>query len=422
MRKLLLWSLVALFPLPLVFTLNLQLGDAGPVRLYVSLGLVAYSWWLLAILLSVRPSWLDRGVGLPSVYALHGALGVLAVAAAYLHRENTFAVDRLVRDLGDWAFWLAFGVLCYSVLFMSGWLTDRSRLLHAVKAAVGRVAPHQVAIWLHRVNLVVVVLICLHVHLISRINQHLAFMVLFDAYTVVVLSVYAWKKWIAPDAFLTGTVRENTALNGSTRKLTVTLDRRAASARPGDFYFLRFEAPGISREWHPFSATDDGQDALTFTIRQIGDFTGGLGTVSPGTRVRLEGPFGRFDSTIAERPADRPLVFLGMGAGVAPLLSLTAAHHPDRRIRLLWSVHRPDDAYYSTLLHDYERRSAGRLSVTTQVGRFRHDELAELLTPEEVAHGQYFVVGPNPAVLAGQRMLRRIGVSGRRIHHERLTM
>ncbi|CAM5259947.1 hypothetical protein SVIOM74S_06042 [Streptomyces violarus] len=78
-RTLLLWGLAAVFPLPLVLTLNAQLTDVTSMRLYISLGLVAYCWWLLAILLSVRPSWLDRAVGLRHIYALHGVLGILAL-------------------------------------------------------------------------------------------------------------------------------------------------------------------------------------------------------------------------------------------------------------------------------------------------------------------------------------------------------
>ncbi|MEU6419168.1 ferric reductase [Streptomyces spiralis] len=421
-KALLLWALIVVFPLPLVAALNAQLTDVADMRLYISLGLVVYCWWLLAILLSVRPSWLERGVGLQQIYALHGLLGVLAVVPAYLHRENTFAPSAWSRDVGDWAFWAALAVLCYSILFMSGWLTDRSPGLMKVKSRLETVFRHQLSKWIHRLNLVAVLLICLHVHLIDRVSRHFAFMALFDLYTVTVFGIYAWKKWAAPDGYLTGTVHDNVALNEATRRLSVTLDRTAKDSRPGDFYFLRFERAGISGEWHPFSATDDRRDVLTFTIRQTGDFTGKIGGVTPGTPVRLEGPFGQFDQTVQEHTADAPLVLLGMGAGVAPLLSLTSAHHAKRRVHLLWSVRRPRDAYYRTLLEEYENRSGGRLTVTTQIGRFSEDDLAKALSREEVERAAFFVVGPNPAVLSTQRTLRRIGVSRRRIHHERLTM
>lgn len=42
--------------------------------------------------------------------------------------------------------------------------------------------------------------------------------------------------------------------------------------------------------------------------------------------------------------------------------------------------------------------------------------------PYAIAEGEFFIVGPNHAVLANQRLLRKVGVSAGRIHQERLTM
>lgn len=421
-RPLLLWSLVVIFPAPLLIVMNAQMTDAQEMKLYISLGLIAYSWWLLAILLSTRPTWLDRRVGLPQIYALHGLLGVFAIGAAYVHRENTFAAGVLARDLGEWAFWGAFVVLCYSVIFLSGWITDRSAVLAGSKRWLEKVFRHQLSVWIHRLNLVAVALIFFHVHLIDRVSQHFWFMALFDLYTVGVLTVWVWKKWGAPDSYLTGTVQSNTALNQTMRKLVVTLDRVADSARPGDFYFLRFEQHSLGREWHPFSATDANRDVLTFTIRQTGDFTRNIGTALPGTQVRIEGPFGRFDQTLQTHDEDSPVVLIGMGAGVAPLLSLIAANARHRRIHLLWSVRSSADNYYGELLKDYRHESDGKLQITTQIGRFHHDQLDTLLSKEQIQEAAFFVVGPNPAVVATERILRRIGVPWHRIHQERLTM
>ncbi|MFJ4641994.1 FAD-binding oxidoreductase [Streptomyces bobili] len=417
------WSVAVVFPLPLVLTYDFLATEPEPLKFYILLGLIAYTWWLLSIVLSVRPPWLDRFVGLPSIYGLHGMLGVLAIAAAYVHRDNSYSPSRLARDLGDWSFYGALAVLCFSVFFMSGWLVDRSRLLLKVKRLLETVFRHQFSVWIHRLNLVIVAMICLHTHLLVRVNQHFAFMVLFDLYTVMALGIYIWKKWIAPDTCLMGTVMSNDARGGSTRRLSLNLDSEAATLQPGDSFFLSFEgSPSVSREWHPFSVTDDNRETLTFTIRQHGNFTRRLGNVEVGTRVRLEGPFGRFESIVQGREREAPLVLLGMGAGVAPLLSLAAAHHTTRKIHLLWAVRSPEDVYYRDVLEEYQAASGGRLQVTTRVGRFRREDLAGALSPEAVAKGVFFIVGPNPAVLANQRLLRRIGIPARRIHQERLTM
>ncbi|MHA5048901.1 FAD-binding oxidoreductase [Streptomyces sp. SD15] len=423
LRKLLFWSLTVVFPLPLVLTYDFLATEPGPLKFYIFLGLIAYTWWLLSIVLSIRPSWLHRFVGLPSIYGLHGMLGVLAIGAAYMHRDYSYSPSRLAGNLGDWGFYGALVVLCFSVFFMSGWLVDRSRLLLRAKGLLEIVFRHQLSVWIHRLNLVIVAMIWLHAHLLVRVNQHFAFMVLFDLYTVMALGIYTWKKWIAPDAYLMGTVISNDARGGATRRVSVDLDSKAATLQPGDFFFLSFEgSSSVSGEWHPFSVTDDNRETLTFTIRQHGNFTRRLDNVEVGTRVRMEGPFGRFESIIQGRDREAPLVFVGMGAGVAPLLSLAAAHYTTRNIHLLWAVRSPEDAYYHDVIEEYQAASGNRLQVTMSVGRFRREDLAGTLSAEAVAKGAFFIVGPNPAVLANQRMLRRMGVSARRIHQERLTM
>ncbi|WP_328370243.1 FAD-binding oxidoreductase [Streptomyces sp. NBC_00457] len=423
LRKLLFWSFAVVFPLPLILTYEFVATEPDLLKFYVFLGLIAYTWWLLSIVLSVRPAWLHRFVGLPAIYGLHGALGVLAIAAVYVHSDNSYSPSHLARILGDWGFYGALAVLCYSMFFMSGWFVDRSRLLLKVKGLLETVLRRQLSVWIHRLNLVIVAMIWLHAHLLVRVNQYFAFMVLFDLYTVTALGIYVWKKWIAPDTYLMGTLTSNETRGGATRRVSVGLDSKAATLRPGDFFFLSFEGfSSASREWHPFSVTDDNQKTLAFTIRQHGDFTRRLDNVEVGTRVRLEGPFGRFESIIQGRDREAPLVLVGMGAGVAPLLSLAAAHHTTRRIHLLWAVRSAEDAYYRDVLEEYQAASGSRMQVTISVGRFRREDLASTLSAEAVAKGAFFIVGPNPAVLANQRLLRRIGVSGRRIHQERLTM
>ena len=422
LRVVILWSVAVLFPLPLMLVYDAIATEPVNLKQLVLFGLIAYCWWLLAILLSVRPRWLDRYVGLPAVYRLHGVLGVGALVLAYIHDQNSYTSNRLAETLGDWGLYGAIATLCLAVFFLSGWLVDRSRPLLMARRLLERVLFwHQVSIWLHRLNIVVVLLIWLHVHVLARMNQYAVFMILFDLYTVAVLSVYAWKKWVAPGTFLRGRVTGNEARGESTRRISIELDQPSEEVRPGDFFFVRFtDSTAVSREPHPFSVTDDDQLMLTFTIRQHGDYTRRLGDIQEGSPARLEGPFGRFNAHVEAHAPDAPLVLLGMGAGVAPLLSLAAAHHTSRRIHLLWSVRTPEDLYYRDVLDAYQAASGGKMRVTTSVGRFDRDDLERVLSDDAVRTGAFFIVGSSSAVLANQRLLRRIGVSRRRIHQERL--
>ncbi|MGW6504366.1 hypothetical protein [Nonomuraea angiospora] len=74
------------------------------------------------------------------------------------------------------------------------------------------------------------------------------------------------------------------------------------------------------------------------------------------------------------------------------------------------------------MLEDYQKASGDQFRFTVSIGRLHREDLACVLSMAEINEGSFFIVGPNPAVLANQRLLRRVGVSARRIHQERPTM
>src|SRR3954467_8638520 len=75
---------------------------------------------------------------------------------------------------------------------------------------------------------------------------------------------------------------------------------------------------GLCRQAHPYSlSAPPAGDLLRITVKDLGDHSGGLGCVRPGTRVAIEGPYGTFTADTVER--DRVLL-VGPGAGTAPAL------------------------------------------------------------------------------------------------------
>jgi len=65
----------------------------------------------------------------------------------------------------------------------------------------------------------------------------------------------------------------------------------AFNARAGQFFTWRFLDRERWREAHPYSlsAAPDGQ-SLRITVKALGDFSGRLAAITPGTRVLVEGP------------------------------------------------------------------------------------------------------------------------------------
>ncbi|WP_448628419.1 ferredoxin reductase family protein [Geodermatophilus sp. URMC 64] len=96
------------------------------------------------------------------------------------------------------------------------------------------------------------------------------------------------------------------------------LDRLPAQA--GQFFSWRFlTGRGWSRA-HPYSlsAAPDGQ-SLRITVKELGDGSAQLRDLRPGTRVLVEGPYGRLSARARTR---RKIAFVAAGVGVTPLRAL----------------------------------------------------------------------------------------------------
>jgi predicted ferric reductase len=91
-------------------------------------------------------------------------------------------------------------------------------------------------------------------------------------------------------------------------------------AEAGQFFTWRFlTGPGWTRG-HPYSlsAAPDGR-SLRITVKDLGDDSGALRGVRPGTRVLVEGPYGRLSARARSRTK---VAFIGAGVGITPLRAL----------------------------------------------------------------------------------------------------
>ncbi|KRE61743.1 oxidoreductase [Nostocoides sp. Soil756] len=94
----------------------------------------------------------------------------------------------------------------------------------------------------------------------------------------------------------------------------------ALPARAGQFFQWRFlDGPGWSRA-NPYSlsAAPDGR-TLRLTAAHVGDGSARLAALRPGTRVLLEGPYGRLHGGVR---AHRKVLLMGSGIGITPLRAL----------------------------------------------------------------------------------------------------
>jgi predicted ferric reductase len=152
-------------------------------------------------------------------------------------------------------------------------------------------------------------------------------------------------------------------------------------ARAGQFFTWRFkDGPGWSRG-HPFSlsAAPDGR-SLRITAEALGDGSSRLAGLSRGTKVLIEGPYGRLHAGLKTR---RRSVLIAAGIGIAPMRALLEdlPAGPDETV-LIYRVGSRGDMVLRQELLDLAVAKGSRLVAV--VGHRKRDRPSWL--PEAVTH------------------------------------
>lgn len=418
-----LFWLIAIFLLPLPF---LQTLSNGLPSIYQSeyraiyYGTIAYVWMLFAVYLSTKPKWLDRLIGLPEMYMVHGILSIAAIVLAYLHKQGAPSTG-WIKTTGDWAFDLFWGLMIYSLIFMAGWLTNRVPILKAIKHQLERIFKHELSVWIHRLNIVALVLVFIHVELISYITAIKPFIYLFDAASLVVLICYLSSKFIQPLTYEQGFLVNNKEISPNVLELTVRLPRSShIQLLAGDYVFLAFpDYPGL-KEMHPFSIANapNNNRELVLAIRGDGDFTKAIRDVKPESVVLVDGGFGRYQAFLNDQPTDSNIVILAGGIGVTPLLSTIDANKA-RHIQVFYTAHQQSDLLYQQRFAEWNQQP--NLDCHLQVGRFEDQQVLGQL-PNDWPHNTLFLIGgPSRMMHHWVKTLKQNGAGNGQIYFEEFS-
>ena len=206
----------------------------------------------------------------------------------------------------------------------------------------------------------------------------------------------------------------------------------------GQFAWLLARRSPFSMTYHPFSFTTSAEspDRVSFTIKKHDGFTAEIPTLTVGEHLYLDGPFGSFTL-----PDDGPLVLIGAGVGITPLLSMLetiadrdaqlAHHSAERREVHLWLGNR-DEASITGLaaietlearmpvdvVHVLSKPSASYAGVRGHID----DAFIREHLPERAADYTYLICGPDPLMDAVEHGLLAAGVPSGRIESERFGM
>jgi predicted ferric reductase len=220
---------------------------------------------------------------------------------------------------------------------------------------------------------------------------------------------------------------------GDTWSLTLTArDHEGMRFKPGQFAWIKLGASPYTVEEHPFSFSSSALEPrrLEFGIKELGDFTSGIGDVPIGTAAYLDGPHGAFSPDL--EPA-AGYVFYAGGVGITPFMSMlrTLADRGDKRPLLLFYG---DKSWEATAFTDALAELEQRLDLTIVYVLEEPPEgwdgeegfidagVLERHLPDEGIERLHLICGPEPMLDAVEQALEQREVPMRLIRFERFGL
>jgi len=200
-------------------------------------------------------------------------------------------------------------------------------------------------------------------------------------------------------------------------------DLRRLRIEPGQFLRWRFLDRAHWWQSHPYSlsaAPDDQR--LRITVKDLGDASGSLSHLRPGTKVWFEGPYGAFTARRLDPGSNGKVLMIAGGAGITPLRALfeSLPGGGGSAVLLYRASTTAELPLYQELSEIARDRGFGLFPLIGPRGTgpdpFSPAELRRLVP--DLAEREVYLCGPPGLVHAARKGLHRAKVPRRRIHVE----
>ncbi len=201
--------------------------------------------------------------------------------------------------------------------------------------------------------------------------------------------------------------------------------------RAGQFFQWRFLAgPGWTRG-HPYSLSAAPRpNSLRITVKDLGDDSAKVARLRRGTRVLIEGPYGRLTG---EAYRGGPVTLIGCGIGITPLRALLEElPFPPGAATLVYRVRSESEVVFRREIESLAAargirvvyvpgpRAACPSWLPRTVGHLDDAAALRHLVPDIARHDVY-ICGPDDWMTATRAAALDAGVPSRRVHLERFA-
>lgn len=257
-------------------------------------------------------------------------------------------------------------------------------------------------------------------------------------YGVFWIGVLAWVRVIKPILLIRNAYLVEKVIPEKGNAWTVILrpsSNKRLQFQPGQFAWITvWDSPFKDHE-HPFSFSGSAEknDLLSFTIKELGDFTSGIKNLSPGQKVYVDGPYGSF--SVDRHPDSPEYAFIAGGIGITPMMSMlrTLADRGDQKpLTLIYANKTLESATFLEEIEELSEKVNLKVVHVLELppedwngekGFVTADILNRYLPVDRKPNRvEIFICGPGPMMDAVEKALTRLGVPMGDFHSERFSL
>tara|TARA_R110001583_G_scaffold26571_2_gene95707 strand:+ start:8327 stop:9733 length:1407 start_codon:yes stop_codon:yes gene_type:complete len=206
----------------------------------------------------------------------------------------------------------------------------------------------------------------------------------------------------------------------------------------GQFVWLNTSASSYGVNQHPFSIASCQQDLpkLSFIIRELGDYTSNLESLTIGQQVYIDGPYGSMSLNDSNHALG--ITLIAGGAGLGPMLSLLrglATKHETRPVRLIYGNNRLDQmvlldeikALQTTMVNFklqlvcQEAPQPDMTQTDIYTGVIDKPCIEKAIGPSQRDQWAVYLCGPQGMILGVKQSLKALNISSANVYYEQLS-
>lgn len=388
-------------------------------------GMIASYLVCIQVLLIARVPWLERAIGLDRLVAWHKVVGATTLFLVLAHLSFMTLSQWITGGGGPVGAYLGLfdvypdmltATIGTALILLAGLLSAQ---------ALRKLLPYELWYWTHVTIYVAIFLTFLHQISAGPVfaGHPGARALWWTMYLATAACVVVWRLFVPLKRYADHRFEVVAVVPESQRMTSVWIRSQrpgTLTVKAGQFMLVRFLAWGHLLTAHPYSISNVPTDGvIRITVADLGDHSGALRVLRPGTKVLLEGPFGGF---VGSRRTGAALLVAG-GAGIGPIRGLAEQlSHMGRSVVVVYRASSSADlALYSELTQlpgVYLIPLVGRRA---ELGYDPLDAASLGYYVPDAAQREAFVCGPPAMIEKTAESLRELGVPDNRVHFEELS-